>query len=209
MKLNIISAFFKWYKRKKRERRLIDAFLSDPKSIDETEELCKQITSYLTSEEFCYKQIEVINLTSEELRAIRLPDCCFDGISIEFTSKAGKPYWAHHSITHKKEPYILLSSDGQDYDKADFKRVEKIIVRETRGKPEHDLNYERNSGIKDSINLMKRPTREMLADFVERYTKHFGNIKIIACFRDVPKSFYENLSLPLEKLIVEQYYRRY
>lgn len=208
MKINPISAFLEWYKRKKTEKRFIDAFLSDSKSINGVEKLCEQITSSLTSEELCYKQIEAINLTSGELRAGILPDSCLDSVVIEFTSKGGRSYWACHA--HQQEG-ILLSSNSNMYDSADesdFKRVEKIIMRETKGKLKYHLTNKKFS-IKDYINLRKRPTQAMVADFIERYAKHFIDIKIIACFKDVPKSFYENLGLPVEKIIVRQDYCQY
>lgn len=54
------------------------------------------------------------------------------------------------------------------------------------------------------ISLRKKPTQRRVADFVEKYMRHFRDVTIpVAYFKNVIKSAYENSGLPPEKLSVE------
>jgi len=148
-----------------------------------------------------HRNLQSINLTTEELRLSKLPDKHLQSIWVEFESATDRKYTAVHVSNHPNGPYINLSGSDKDYE--DFKRVEEIIARETLGNPKGDIS-ERFDDICKIITLNEVPTQRMVADFVQRYKTHFRNVKIpVAYFHNVPTSYSKNPGIPLEKLTVE------
>ncbi len=148
------------------------------------------------------KNLNVEDLTPEELRASNLPDYCLYSIFVEFTSEADNHYKAVHVCNREQiGPYVLLCNDEKD--KKDFKHVEKIVARETGGSPERHIT-DRTDDICAVIRLDYIPTQSRIVDLVEAYRGHFKDVKIPKAFyHDVPEFAYKNPGLPLEKLTIE------
>jgi len=147
--------------------------------------------------------VTVKDLTPEELRASSLPDGSIVSIQVEFTSEAGKSYNATHVRKHPQRPYILLC--GLNKDRTDFEYVKGIVAEKANGIPDRAIT-DRSDDICGEIKLRYDPTQAIVADLVEKYREHFGDVKIpVAYFEGVPKSAYENSGLPSEKLTFSQY----
>ncbi|MFH0949116.1 MAG: hypothetical protein V1802_01365 [Candidatus Aenigmatarchaeota archaeon] len=148
-----------------------------------------------------YNHVSAKNLTSEELRASKIPDECLAAVWVEFRSKADKRYQAVHVRRHSTGPYILLC--GLDKNLLDFEYVERIVANETYGNQQLHIN-DRSDDICDVIRLTKKPTQAKVAEVIEKYKTHFSDVTIPeAYFFDVRKSVYENPGLPEEKLTFE------
>jgi len=138
------------------------------------------------------------NLTVEELKESKIPDKYVTSVWSSFKSKKDRNYNAVHVFQHVDGPYILLCQTEKD--KKDFPDVENIVERETRGSPKYHMT-DRTNDICDVINLNRRITQAIVADFVKRYQLHFEGVAIpVAHFKNVPKSIFENSGLPSEKL---------
>ena len=111
------------------------------------------------------RSIHLGNITLEELRECVLSDDYLYSVEVEFKSGANIQY----RVTHAgRTSFIILKQFGKQ-DVKDFKNVMGIIARETKGKLER-------GGIQ--IYPQGKLTKLRIADFIEKYKKHFSDVKI-------------------------------
>lgn len=145
-------------------------------------------------------RVYVRNPTVEELRSNPM-NPYFVVAWVNFTSEAGNRYTAEHVFIDPSDSKIALTSPDKDED--DFRYVGEILAIHAEGKAKNNIRY-RSTDILDFIDLPTRTTQPSVVDLVEKYQRHFSDVRISRVYfyneGDIP---YKDSGLPLEKLTVQ------
>lgn len=141
--------------------------------------------------------VEFANVTAEDLKRSRVNNSYLEGIWVRFESE-NIPYTAAHFYETKR--ISLYRAKGVKEDASDLNSIADIIAKETNGIKEGGVKESRLD-VSMYVNLPHSPTQSSVADFAEKYSKHFKNVTIQrVVFLGVPMDVYKNSGLPQEKL---------
>lgn len=146
------------------------------------------------------------NLILEEIRSSNIPDKYLDTTDFDFKSQTGRIYSAGH-VNHHGYAYVSLRA-LKPADKQDIIVVANLIANESNGNIDgiFDLTGDYRDAFGAVINLKERITQAKVADDLEKYSKHFSDVKFgFLFFRLVPQSVADSLNLPKEKLRIVPY----
>ncbi len=146
--------------------------------------------------------IEIEDVTPNELRSSKILNWLLVAISVNFTSVGGINYNLHHVYRSGREnpsQYMLLVGDARDEE--DFKGVEKKVMEITNSRAMRNFSERYENELCDSLEPRLSLTQDTVADFVEKYGKNFKEVKISKVhFDGVTESALKDSGFPKDKI---------
>ena len=162
------------------------------------------------SEDF-YKYLIIDDLKPDELIRGASLDAQLRSVTVEFKSRNRIKYQAVHYLqNYEHGPHIHLYSHT-NLRVSDWNEVGQVIdgiVNGSGHKSQPNGNEEAKLSPVRRIQMLERPTAAGIARYLEVYKEYFIEVKAIALFEHVPKSFFKYnffLNLPPNRIRLVEY----